>query len=49
MDYGTIQVIQLLLNQFVFKFILFSEYVNKYLLLNKKLEQDWVLNILPVS
>ena len=27
----------------------FSEYVNKYLSQNKKIETDWILTVLPVS
>jgi hypothetical protein len=47
-DYGTIQVEDL---TFIYRqlFILFSDYVNQYLATYKKLEQDWVLTVLPVS
>ena len=30
-------------------FNIFSDYINNYVSLNKKVEQDWVIKVLPVS
>jgi hypothetical protein len=47
MDYGTIQVMIFIKNRIYSVF--FSDYINKNLAKTKNIEQDWILNTLPVS